>query len=109
MPPIMQQGCTIQCPHGGMAQVIPTNLRAKVGGVSALTPNDTFLISGCPFMMGPKPSPCLTIQWLAPSVRTKANGSPVLLASSVGLCKSPEGVPQGPAMASGVQGRVQGQ
>jgi hypothetical protein len=109
MPYVLQQGCTIMCPHGGQAQVIPTNMRVKVGGVPALLPTDTFLISGCPFMMGPKPSPCLTIQWLAPAVRTKVNGSPVLLDSSVGICKSPEQIPQGTVQVLGVQRRVQGQ
>lgn len=106
--PILQLGCTIQCPHGGMASVINTNTRVKVGGNYALLATDTYTIAGCPFTMGTSPHPCVTIQWTAPAQRVKVNGKPVLLQTSVGLCKAADGLVQGTALISGVQTRVKG-
>jgi hypothetical protein len=109
---ILQYGCTIQCPHGGTAQVINTNMRVKVGGNFALLATDTYLISGCPFQVpipaGTKPQPCVTIQWLNEAQRVKVGGKPVLLQTSTGICKSVEGIPQGSALVTGVQTKVQG-
>jgi hypothetical protein len=106
--PILQQGCTIQCPHGGTASVVNTNTRVKVGGNYALLSPDTYTVAGCPFMVGPKPQPCVTIQWQAAAVRVKVSGKPVILQNSVGLCKSAEQVVQGVAIVTGVQPRVKG-
>ena len=104
---ILQQGCTIQCPHGGQATVVPTNTRVKVDGAFALLPTDVFTIAGCPFTLpGPTPSPCLTIQWQAEATRVKINGTGPLLETSVGLCKAATQAVQGPATVSGVQTKV---
>ncbi len=105
---ILQQGCMIQCPHGGVAQVVTSNRKVKLGGSPVLLPTDTFIVAGCPFTIGTKPQPCLTIEWMLEAVRVKADGVGVLLESSVGLCKSAEGVPQGTALVSAVQTRVKG-
>jgi hypothetical protein len=108
--PILDLGCSIQCPHGGRATVVTTNAVVKVGGNFALLATDVMTIAGCAFTLpGPKPSPCVTIQWTAPAQLVKVNGTPVLLQSSVGLCQSPEGLPQGPAMVAGAQTKVMGQ
>lgn len=104
---ILDAGCTITCPHGARATVATTNTRVKVGGAFALLVTDVTTVAGCPFTLpGPKPSPCVTVQWTGPAQRVKVNGTTVLLQSSVGLCKSPEGVPQGTAMVSGAQTKV---
>lgn len=108
MPAIIQLGAIISCPHGGMASVIPTQSRVLTGGTFALLPTDTYLIAGCAFMVGPKPQPCLSIAWQAPSTGFSISGQPVLLASSIGLCKSAEGIPQGPATISGAQTKASG-
>jgi hypothetical protein len=105
---ILQMGCTIQCPHGGIATVIPSNIRVKVGGGFAILKTDTMIIAGCPFMIGPTPSPCISIQWLNEAKRVKVQGTPVLLESSIGLCKSAANAPQGTAIIQGVQRRVTG-
>jgi hypothetical protein len=106
--PILQQGCTIQCPHGGTASVVNTNTRVKIGGNYALLSPDTYTVAGCPFVIGGKLQPCVTIQWQAAAGRVKVSGKPVLLQSSVGLCKSAEQVVQGVAIVTGVQARVKG-
>lgn len=108
MPAILQQGCTILCPHGGTASVVPGNQAATASGSPVLRPTDTFLVAGCPFMVGTKPQPCLSISWQAPSTRITVGGSPVLLATSIGLCESAEHIVQGPAQVSGAQARAEG-
>ncbi len=106
---ILQMGCTIQCPHGGQASVVPTNTKVMVDGAPALLPTDTFLIAGCAFQLPPPtPSPCLTIQWSAEAVRVTIDGTGPLLETSVGLCKAATGAVQGPASVSGVQTKVKG-
>jgi hypothetical protein len=104
--PILQLGCTIQCPHGGVATVVPSNTRVKVGGAFALLPTDTFTIAGCAFSLPSGPSPCVTIQWAAEATRVKVGGTGPLLATSVGLCKAATQAVQGPAVVTGAQTRV---
>ena len=91
------------CPHGGQANVITTNTRVKGGTRFLLRVTDTFIIAGCPFVIGTVPSPCITVRWLNESKKVKVTGAPVLLESSVGLCQSAAGVPQGILMKMGVQ------
>jgi hypothetical protein len=106
---ILDLGCTIMCPHGGQATVIPGNTQVQVGGNLALLVSDTMIISGCPFNVSGSPMPCLTIQWLAPATRVTVNGTPVLLQSSVGLCLNAAQAPQGTAIVNGVQTKVSGE
>ena len=106
--PVLQLGCTIKCPHGGMANVANTNTRVKVGGNYALLSTDAYTIAGCPFTVGTKPQPCVAIQWQSEARRVKVAGGPVLLQTSIGLCKSAEQVVQGTALVTGVQTRVKG-
>ncbi len=104
---ILQQGCTIQCPHGGQAAVVPANARVKVDGAFALLPTDVFTIAGCPFTLpGGVPSPCMTIQWLGEATRVKIEGTGPLLETSVGLCKAATQAVQGTALVSGSQTKV---
>ena len=106
---ILQLGCTIQCPHGGMVNPVSTNTRVKAGGAAVLLVSDTFPVAGCPFTLpGPKPSPCLTVEWQMPAQRVKVGGQAVLLETSVGMCKSAEGLIQGTALVSGAQTKAKG-
>lgn len=106
---ILDMGCTIQCPHGGQATVIPGNTRVQLGGNLALLETDTMIIGGCPFTLpSGTPMPCLTIQWTAPATRVTVNSTPVLLQSSVGLCLNAAGAPQGTAIVTGPQTKVSG-
>ena len=101
---------TLQCPHGGTVQIVSSNQKAKAGGGLMVTATDTFTIAGCPFQIpvgaGTKPQPCVRVQWTVPAVRVLINGTPALLATSVGLDLSVEGIPQGPPVVSTVQPRV---
>jgi len=107
---ILDQACTIMCPHGGRATAIPGNSRVRVGGTFALLATDSFVIAGCPFTVPPStPSPCLTIRWSGPATGDSVSRTPVLLQTSVGLCLNASNVPQGTAVVSGVQTRVSGE
>lgn len=110
---ILDGGATISCPHGGSVTVRPGATKVKLGGQPPFVLDDFAVaepaISGCAFMMGTVPSPCMRIQWMMPALRVKVESSPVLLSSSVGLCMSAAGVPQGTAIVSGFQTKVQAQ
>lgn len=92
---------TLQCPHGGQVQIIPSGSGPVIGGVPTATVADTFLISGCPFTIPavpPIPSPCVTVQWLAGDIFSTAGGAPTLSQSSQGICIAATGAPQGPVI-----------
>ena len=106
--PIFHVGATAICPHGGQVQTISSNARVLVGGMPAATFADTYLVAGCVFTVGPKPQPCVRVQWLVPAVRVTVMGQPVILQTSTGLCLSAEQIPQGPPSVLVTQPRVVG-
>jgi uncharacterized Zn-binding protein involved in type VI secretion len=107
--PLFHVGNTTMCPHGGMAQTISSNARVLVNGMPVATIADQTLIAGCVFTLpGPKPSPCVKVQWLVPATRVLIMGQPALLQTSSGLCQSPEQAPQGPPVVTVNQPRVIG-
>ena len=113
MPDFIQHvGLNAICPHGGMISVVSTNVRVKVMGQFAAVMGDTYTVAGCPFQIptpgGPKPQPCVKVQWIVPAMRVKVMGKPVLLKSSVGICLSAEQIPQGPPNVIMTQIRVRG-
>lgn len=105
---ILQMGCTIQCPHGGMTTVTTSNTKVKVDGAFALLVADTFIIAGCPLNVLGAPHPCVTIQWQNEAKKVKVTGKPVLLQNSIGLCKAADQVVQGTATIAGFQTKVKG-
>lgn len=110
---ILDGGATISCPHGGKVSVPPRSTSVTLGGQPPYVLDDFSVavpvISGCGFMMGTTPSPCMRIQWQLAATKVKVDSSPVLLDTSVGLCVSAASVPQGTAMVSGFQTKVQAQ
>jgi hypothetical protein len=106
---LLDAGATIMCPHGGRATVTPRSTRVKLGGKPPLLVDDLVMIAGCAFNVSGAPSPCLRVQWQMPATRVTVESSPVLLSSSIGLCVNAAGAPQGTAVVSGFQTRVEGQ
>jgi len=99
------------CPHLGRVSVVSSNTRVFVSTQPVATIADQSPIAGCTFTLpGPKPSPCLRVQWAAPATRVFVNGLPVLLQSSAPLsfCLSPEQAPQGTPAVTVTQTRVTG-
>jgi hypothetical protein len=107
--PILDETCTILCPHGGTATVVSTDTQASINGPMVLLQTDAMIIAGCVFNVLGVPSPCVTIQWVVAALQVTVNGIPVLNESSVGLCLNALGVPQGPAIVIADQMQVLGQ
>ena len=102
-------GAQAMCPHGGQVTTISSNTRVLVNGMPVATMADQFMIAGCVFTVpGPKPQPCIKVQWLVPATRVMVNGQPVLLMTSTGLCQSAEQIPAGPPTVTVTQTRVMG-
>jgi uncharacterized Zn-binding protein involved in type VI secretion len=105
---LLHVGATAICPHGGQVTIIPSSPRVLVSGQPVATFSDTTLVAGCAFTVGPKPQPCIKVQWLVPAARVTVGGQPALLQTSPGLCQSAEQIPQGPPTVIAGQMRVQG-
>lgn len=101
--PILTTTSTLLCPHGGSVILVTSNVDMIIQGAPALLLTDVHPVAGCPFTIGPKYSPCLTVRWLVGATQTNVRGVPVLLQNSVGLCYSAEQAPQGPAIVAQVQ------
>jgi len=95
---ILTAASVMICPHGGSIQAITSNTQVTIFGVPVLRSLDTFLVAGCPFFIGTKPSPCLTVQWIVADVRGTAVGGATLSQSSIGLCLNEFQAPQGVAI-----------
>lgn len=100
---------TIMCPHGGQAILFTANARVVADGAPVLLETDVHPVAGCPFTIGLKYSPCVQIRWSGGAARGGANGVAALVQSSIGLCFSPEGVPQGVAVIASTQTKVTAQ
>jgi hypothetical protein len=111
---VMTVGATASCPHQGPATTTPVQSKVLILGQPVVTSANLYTVVGCVFAVGPKPQPCVTVQWLPASFATKVRvlGTPVLLQAAVGpgagLCKSAEQIPQGPPLVTQVQPKVTG-
>jgi len=103
--PVFHTGAVAMCPHGGQVTVISANTRVLVSGMPVATLGDTYLVVGCTFAPG-KPQPCVRVQWLVPAVRSLVNGQPPILQTSLGMCFSADGIPNGPPIVVSTQPRA---
>ena len=110
---LLHVGAVVQCPHMAPANTPPTQPRVLVSGQPVATTANLYVVAGCLFTLpGPKPSPCVRVEWSTPATRILVNGLPALLTPGpgpgAGLCLSPEQAPQGPPMIAAIQLRVMG-
>lgn len=109
MAELLHVGAVTQCFHGAPATLATGNSRVRVSGQQVWTTSSTLTVTGCPFTVPPaKLQPCVSVAWLAGATRVTAGGEPVVLRTSLSLCKSAEQIPQGKASVAGSQGRVKG-
>jgi hypothetical protein len=102
-------GAQAICPHAGQVTTISSNTRVLVSGQPVATVADQYLVAGCAFTIpGPKPQPCLKVQWLQPALRVTVMGQPAILQTSAALCLSAEQIPQGPPTVLVTQLRASG-
>ena len=108
---LLTDAAQIQCTHAAMASVTASNTQVKVNGANVVVGADIPTVSGCPFTTPePRPSPCVTVEWVSASLATriKINQQQPVLVSTTGICKSSEQIPQGSAVLSEPQTKVQG-
>lgn len=106
---LLHVGAGVQCFHAAPALAQSTNIRVFVGGLPAVTVDDLWRVTGCPFYPV-KPQPCLSIRW-APAARVLINGRPAVVQTTgpgQGVCLPAEQVPQGLPIVSALQTRVAG-
>ena len=110
MPNYLTTNSTVLCPHGGRATLLTTNTKVLANGAPVLLESDIHLVVGCPFTLpGPKPSPCIRIEWSAGSTKTTANSTAPLLKNSIGKCYSAENAIQGVATIVNTQMKASAQ
>lgn len=83
---LLHDGATVFCQHCGQAQATMPYSRVKVAGQAVTLQTDPWTVSGCPYMVGTAPVPCVTAQWTSGATRVKAGGAPVLLQDSQAVC-----------------------
>src|SRR5262245_33782632 len=106
--PICTTTSTIMCPHGGSVVLFTSNTVMTIQGAPALLVTDVHPVAGCPFTVGVKYQPCVTVRWSNGATQTKVAGTPVLLQTSIGVCHSAEQIPQGVAVIAQVQPLAKG-
>jgi hypothetical protein len=106
---LLNMSSMMMCPHGGTVSAITTNTRVQVASDFALRASDTFLIAGCPFMLGPTPHPCVQVQWVQPTLHSQVMSDFTLTEESVGLCVAPDMAVQGTVIISFTQPQVSGE
>ena len=107
MPGFLTTTSVMMCPHGGNVQAISGNTQVMAGGAPILRSSDTFIVAGCAFMIGPMPSPCVTVQWVQAAAQSTI-GDSTLTEASVGLCQAATQAVQGPVIIASTQPSVQG-
>jgi hypothetical protein len=103
---LLTRASQIQCVHGAPAVLLTTNAVTKAVRADVLLETDVHLVTGCPFVIGLKPSPCVRIEWTAGASAATVQGTKVLTRFSVGKCISPEGAVQGVAIIASTQTKV---
>jgi hypothetical protein len=108
MPALLNDSSVMMCPHGGSVQAVTSNTRAQAAGGFLLRASDTFVVAGCPFVLGLVPHPCVEVQWVQPATGSKAVDDFTLTEASVGLCIAPDQAVQGAVLILVAQPSVAG-
>ena len=103
--PLVTLGTVALCPHGGEMSAASQG-RVRVGGVPVVTSIDPCVIAGCPFVVGDRPDPCVSVRWVEPAVRVRIGGQPAIVQASAGLALSSGQTPSGPMTIVHGQARV---
>jgi hypothetical protein len=107
---ILHVGAVVQCFHQAPVQTTPVQQKVLVSGQPAMVAGNLLTVTGCPFTVGPKPQPCVTVRWNLQSTKVRVDGQPVLLQPAPGvgpgIGQSAEQIPQGPPTVSSIQTKV---
>lgn len=105
---LLNTSSIMMCPHGGTVSAISSNTRAMANGDPILRASDTFIIAGCPFVIGIVPHPCVQVQWVQPDTMSQVLSDFTLSEQSVGLCVAPDMAVQGTVLVTFTQPLVSG-
>jgi hypothetical protein len=108
MASLLNSSSTLQCPHGGTVSVVSSNTRVKGGKDFLVLATDTFVIAGCPLILGLVPHPCVSVNWVQGSAASTVAGSSTLTEESVGMCVAADQAVQGTVQVVNTQNRVSG-
>jgi hypothetical protein len=109
MAALLNVSSMLMCPHGGTVNATSSNTQVKAGGDFVVRSSDTFIIAGCPFVLGVTPHPCVQVQWVQPDARSQAVADFTLGEESVGLCVAGDQAVQGTVLINFTQAQVSGQ
>ena len=105
---LLNTSSVMMCPHGGTVSVITSNAQVMAAGDPCILATDTYLVAGCPFVVGVVPHPCVQVQWVQPDSASQVNGSFTLSQQSVGLCVAADAAIQGAVLIVMTQPLVSG-
>ncbi len=105
---LLTMSSVMMCPHGGTVTAITTNSRVQAASDFVLRSSDTFLIAGCPFVLGTVPHPCVQVQWVLTALQSQVTSDFTLTEESVGLCLAPDMAVQGTVLIQFTQPQVSG-
>lgn len=105
---LLNTSSIMMCPHGGTVSAISSNTRVNAGGSPVLCATDTFLIAGCPFVVGVVPHPCMQVQWVQPDAQSQVLSDFTLSEASLGLCVAADMAVQGTVLVTFTQPQVSG-
>ena len=95
---LLNASSMVTCSHAGQAKATALFPKVLVKGQPVILLSGPFQVAGC--AMPPPPAgngPCVTGQFMVGSTKILANGQPILLQSSQGMC-----VPTGTPLIIGV-------
>jgi hypothetical protein len=90
---LLNASSMVTCAHSGMAKATAVFPKVLVKGQPVILVTSQFQVAGC--AMPPPPAgngPCVMGQFMVGSTKVLANGFPLLLQSSQGIC-TPTGTP----------------
>src|SRR5262249_60885500 len=96
-------GATVECPHPAQVTLAAGQGGVRAAGEPVATVSDVGTVAGCPFTVGTKPQPCVTVEWKVGAGRVRIGGQAALLEDSTGLCEIAGRAPQVPPNAPKVQ------
>jgi hypothetical protein len=88
----------VTCIHGGQVSIAVTTKTVNSYGNRPAKVTDKTTVSGCPFRIGSKPSPCTKVHWVAGNPLAQVDGVDGVTMGSFGQCLSSASAPQGPAV-----------
>jgi hypothetical protein len=90
--PVLHQGATVICAHGGQAMPTVPSTRLMVSGMAATATSAPWTVAGCAFAPPTGNGPCVTAQWLVGASRATSEGQPLVIMTGTSIC-TPTGTP----------------